>query len=174
MHRSLILSVSQGVSDIKKGLARTQISTEENQADFAADRSKRYRTSIIKWLTVTDPSFNYHAALKKHQPSTGEWFLELEQFRKWKDTRSSLLWLHGICKSHPPFISCLTGHWCPLFESSTSRRTHHHSLILSDYVPKLQANRSSGLRQNHFEVSRTLLGLSFVNNDRTALRLSNI
>ncbi|MCJ1437731.1 hypothetical protein MMC27_007118 [Xylographa pallens] len=93
---SLILSVSQDVSDIKQGLARTQISVEGTQADSAAYRSERYRTSMVKWLTVTDPSFNYRAALKKHQPSTGEWFLELEQFRKWKDTRSSLLWLHGI------------------------------------------------------------------------------
>ncbi|MCJ1385865.1 hypothetical protein MMC17_008989 [Xylographa soralifera] len=93
---ALTADQTQGVADIKQGLARTQISVENTQADSAADRSERYRTSMIKWLTATDPSSNYHAALKKHQPSTGEWLLELEQFRKWKDTRSSLLWLHGI------------------------------------------------------------------------------
>jgi Cdc6-like AAA superfamily ATPase len=39
---------------------------------------------------------NYHKALKQHQPDTGVWFLESEQYIKWKTDPISMLWLYGI------------------------------------------------------------------------------
>jgi hypothetical protein len=51
---------------------------------------------ILDWIKLSDPSIHYNPARIKHQPTTGEWFLESEQFVSWKEGRISCLWLHGI------------------------------------------------------------------------------
>ena len=33
---------------------------------------------------------------KKHEPATGDWLLELNEFKEWRDRNSGVLWLHGI------------------------------------------------------------------------------
>lgn len=47
-------------------------------------------------LSAPDPSTNYLKALKQRQPGTGIWFLESEQYAKWKTGLISSIWLHGI------------------------------------------------------------------------------
>jgi Cdc6-like AAA superfamily ATPase len=39
---------------------------------------------------------NYKKALKQRQACTGVWFLESEQYAKWKTDTASFLWLYGI------------------------------------------------------------------------------
>ena len=39
---------------------------------------------------------NYQKALKQRQPDTGVWFLESEQYAKWRTDTASFLWLYGI------------------------------------------------------------------------------
>jgi len=39
---------------------------------------------------------NFHKAIEQRQASTGSWFLESEQFSRWKTDASSFLWLYGI------------------------------------------------------------------------------
>jgi hypothetical protein len=39
---------------------------------------------------------NFHKAIEQRQASTGRWFLESEQFSRWKIDASSFLWLYGI------------------------------------------------------------------------------
>jgi hypothetical protein len=39
---------------------------------------------------------NYQKALKQRQADTGRWFLESDQYVKWKTNAASFLWLHGI------------------------------------------------------------------------------
>jgi Cdc6-like AAA superfamily ATPase len=39
---------------------------------------------------------NYKKALKQRQARTGAWFLESEQYAKWKTNTASFLWLYGI------------------------------------------------------------------------------
>ncbi|KAF2178430.1 hypothetical protein K469DRAFT_438948, partial [Zopfia rhizophila CBS 207.26] len=51
---------------------------------------------IRQWLSAPDPSMNYQKALKKRQAETGLWFLESEQYSKWKTGAPSSLWLYGI------------------------------------------------------------------------------
>ncbi len=52
---------------------------------------------IRRWLRAPDPSPNYHAAIRKRQVDTGLWFLDSEQYAKWKaDDTSSVLWLRGL------------------------------------------------------------------------------
>jgi Cdc6-like AAA superfamily ATPase len=47
-------------------------------------------------LSAPDPSLNYQKALKQRQADTGVWFLESEQYAKWKTDAASFLWLYGI------------------------------------------------------------------------------
>ncbi|KAH8727306.1 ankyrin repeat-containing domain protein [Phaeosphaeriaceae sp. PMI808] len=51
---------------------------------------------IRQWLSVPDPSLNYQKALKQRQADTGLWFLESNQYLKWKTDAASSLWLYGI------------------------------------------------------------------------------
>jgi hypothetical protein len=50
---------------------------------------------LAQWLGIPDPSANYHAALKKRHPETGLWLVNGTQFKDWKSSKSSLMWLHG-------------------------------------------------------------------------------
>jgi hypothetical protein len=51
---------------------------------------------VRKWLSAPDPSMNYQKALKQCQDDTGLWFLECDQYAKWKTDAVLFLWLHGI------------------------------------------------------------------------------
>ena len=51
---------------------------------------------ICRWLSAPDPYLNYRKALKQRQACTGLWFLESEQYAKWKTDTASFLWLYGI------------------------------------------------------------------------------
>jgi hypothetical protein len=51
---------------------------------------------ILNWLKTCDPSTNHAAARQKHEPTTGNWFIQSAAFTTWKSTPKSSLWLHGI------------------------------------------------------------------------------
>jgi ankyrin repeat protein len=50
---------------------------------------------IRKWLAAPDPSVNFQKALKLREPHTGQWLLESDLYREWKEN-ASFIWLHGI------------------------------------------------------------------------------
>ncbi|KAJ6474973.1 hypothetical protein C8R45DRAFT_873987, partial [Mycena sanguinolenta] len=64
----------------------------------------RTHIKLRDWLKPTDASQNQRAAEDRHHPSTGKWFEETEEFRQWKSTSPSLLWLHGISFSYSSTI----------------------------------------------------------------------
>ncbi|WQF89312.1 Putative NACHT nucleoside triphosphatase, P-loop containing nucleoside triphosphate hydrolase [Colletotrichum destructivum] len=51
---------------------------------------------VMKWLVPPDPSTNNNKALQQRHEGTGQWFLESDEYFKWKTTPKSSLWLHGI------------------------------------------------------------------------------
>ena len=50
---------------------------------------------ILAWLKSTDVSVNHQLARKKHEPTTGDWFLKSNDFLNWMKAKNSTLWLHG-------------------------------------------------------------------------------
>ena len=58
------------------------------------------RQKIHHWLSPPDPSSNHHAACKKRQPTTGMWFIDGEDFKRWKGDLNSFIWLYGIRMSY--------------------------------------------------------------------------
>jgi Cdc6-like AAA superfamily ATPase len=51
---------------------------------------------IRQWLSAPDPSTNYQKALKLRQAETGLWFLESNEYTRWKNNATSPFWLYGI------------------------------------------------------------------------------
>jgi hypothetical protein len=70
------------------------------QVRFRTDRSivDANQQKALDWLAAPDSSENQNAARRKHQASTGAWFVDGQQFAAWKTKQKSLLWLHGIRK----------------------------------------------------------------------------
>lgn len=51
---------------------------------------------VLAWLQSTDVSINHRLARRKHEATTGNWFLESEDFLNWAKATKASLWLHGI------------------------------------------------------------------------------
>ena len=51
---------------------------------------------LIRWLSASDPCTNHSSACDKHEPSTGNWLLQSEDFLAWLKGKTTSLWLHGI------------------------------------------------------------------------------
>jgi hypothetical protein len=88
------------IQDTVEGVRNTATSIQETVAEVLtssenAARSKRH-SQVLQWIKVTDPSSNHNAARKKHQPTTGEWFLQSKQFVAWLEGRIPSVWVHGI------------------------------------------------------------------------------
>ncbi|KAI4853704.1 Pfs, NACHT and ankyrin domain protein [Aureobasidium sp. EXF-8845] len=66
------------------------------QSTLHTARDDGRRVKIIKWLSPSDPSTNYNRAFHQRHEGTGHWFLESDEFKRWKASSESFLWLHGI------------------------------------------------------------------------------
>jgi hypothetical protein len=80
---------------IKKvvGILRVPVNRQilANSHSVSDDRHDK----VFKWLSPTIPYANYDGALKMRLQETGMWFINSEQFSKWKKTADSLFWLYG-------------------------------------------------------------------------------
>ncbi|KIX08660.1 uncharacterized protein Z518_03317 [Rhinocladiella mackenziei CBS 650.93] len=65
---------------------------------------------LSQWLCIPDPSTNYHAALQKRHPKTGQWLLNGQQFADWKNSTTSLMWLHGSAGCGKTILSAASLH----------------------------------------------------------------
>jgi archaellum biogenesis ATPase FlaH len=50
---------------------------------------------VISWLGPNDASINHDLAREKHEPKTGDWFLESDIFTTWANATKKSLWLQG-------------------------------------------------------------------------------
>jgi hypothetical protein len=55
-----------------------------------------FQREVLDWLSTVDPSANHNAARKAHQPRTGSWFLDSNEYLSWYKAPDMLLWLHGL------------------------------------------------------------------------------
>ncbi|KZP17116.1 hypothetical protein FIBSPDRAFT_894522 [Athelia psychrophila] len=75
----------------------------QNVYQMTPDQGNCVMVIIYEWLGAPDSSGNFHAARDKHHGNTGTWFLEGEQYVKWKETPDSTLWVYGT--PEPSFAS---------------------------------------------------------------------
>lgn len=57
--------------------------------------TEKDRENIMDWLNPINQAEIHAAALRKHEPGTGVWFLEGEIFGNWKRDPGTSLWLVG-------------------------------------------------------------------------------
>ena len=75
-----IQGLAQQVSNIA-----TRIHTEEEQR-------------IFDWLSKYSFSGSQNSVAQRREPGTGAWILSLPEYKDWRTSDSSLLWLYGKCK----------------------------------------------------------------------------
>ena len=61
---------------------------------LTAQKSDQFR-KIRAWLSPPDPETNHVSARKRHEPQTGTWLLQADQYQRWKAGLASPLWLYG-------------------------------------------------------------------------------
>lgn len=91
-----IFGVSPGANyGEKRGGARQRLMAAINhQKDVAAQQADRFR-KIAEWLSPPDPWTNHHSARQRHEPQTGTWLLDCDDYRHWKSASIRHLWIHG-------------------------------------------------------------------------------
>ena len=52
------------------------------------------RSSLLQWLSPSDPSTNHNIASDAHHDGTAQWFFKGSIFKEWKSA-GSFLWIHG-------------------------------------------------------------------------------
>src|SRR5277367_1671817 len=80
------LKVTLDMKDTMVGISRTLHTVALDQKD----------EKVLAWLKFVDTSANHDLARKKHETTTGNWFLELPSFQEWTKATKASLWLYGI------------------------------------------------------------------------------
>jgi hypothetical protein len=58
--------------------------------------NKTKREAVLKWYKSCDPEQNHQQSRDKHDPDTGKWIFDHEEFQSWVVRNGKSLWLHGI------------------------------------------------------------------------------
>jgi hypothetical protein len=86
-------------SEVKKRHQESLHKLGEISTDLSSMRGaqiEKNRQELLDWLSDVDPSEIYNTARDKHGAGTGEWLtMESEEFKAWKESPPSLLWLRG-------------------------------------------------------------------------------
>ena len=54
------------------------------------------KQDMDQWLSAPDPSNTHNRLQEEHHEGTGNWFFGTEDFKIWRDTPGSMLWIKGI------------------------------------------------------------------------------
>ena len=79
---------------------------EEAREEQQLRHQAKENESILTWLSQLSFEDKQKDVLSKHHPETGRWFLELDEFQKWRDgdpDTSPILWCPGMRTYHAPF-----------------------------------------------------------------------
>ena len=66
----------------------------QNERLLAAQQADQFR-KIVDWLSPPDPWANHASARRHHEPETGSWLLQSDQYKRWRDGHNRHLWLYG-------------------------------------------------------------------------------
>lgn len=98
---------------------------------------------VIRWLSSPDPSSNHNSARKKCERTTGDWFIESQDFESWTTQTASSLWLYGIPGSGKTIL-CST-----IIENVMSlcaNSAHEYAYFYFDFNDPLKRSTISMLR----------------------------
>lgn len=82
--------------EIMQNWGTTNISISSLQKVIQDANEQKGRQDLLSWLSNADPTLFYNTNRDMHENGTGEWLLqESPEFRVWKDSSGSFLWIHG-------------------------------------------------------------------------------
>ncbi|PON25351.1 hypothetical protein TGAM01_v205645 [Trichoderma gamsii] len=84
------------ISSVKNSLDEVYTATQDTKATVQNLDLEQKRGKVEYWLSPPDPSTNFNKALQQRHKGSGLWFLQSDNFIKWRTQPSSFLWLHGI------------------------------------------------------------------------------
>ena len=88
----ILATTSDNLEVSRQGIKiATQIST--TLQNMVLDQKDK---EVLRWLTSVDTFINHDIARKKHESTTGNWFIESDLFVKWTDATNASLWIQGI------------------------------------------------------------------------------
>jgi hypothetical protein len=53
------------------------------------------KKELADWLEAPDPSRTHNNLQAQHHKGTGEWFFYIEEYNRWREMPSSILWIRG-------------------------------------------------------------------------------
>ena len=93
------LAIQDDFENIKDGITAVKSDVADIKYNVAAiptlvidQRIKK----ILGWLNSNDPSTNHESARHKHQPTTGNWFIQSNTLVNWTSSTGVSPWLTGI------------------------------------------------------------------------------
>ncbi|RMZ80134.1 hypothetical protein DV736_g6675, partial [Chaetothyriales sp. CBS 134916] len=91
-----ILGVTLGANYGEKyeGARQRLLAAVRERDDLAARQADRFK-KIVNWLSPPDPWTNHESARRRHEPQTGTWLLDCDQYQAWKSGSTRYLWIHG-------------------------------------------------------------------------------
>ncbi|KAJ6549563.1 ankyrin repeat-containing domain protein [Mycena vulgaris] len=84
--------VMQQLSDLK---ISTTDASERITKDLADLNRRHLDHSVRLWLKAPDARMNHNTARSLHDGDTGSWLVRSFEYKSWKSTSSSLLWING-------------------------------------------------------------------------------
>jgi hypothetical protein len=90
--------VQERIMDMSRGVGKL---LRRQQEWHQAEENRK----ILTWLSQMSFEDKQRDILSKRHPRTGEWFLEFDEFQKWRDSdpdTPSILWCPGIRKYYAP------------------------------------------------------------------------
>jgi hypothetical protein len=76
--------------------ARNRVLAALRQRDEFEDERKEKFQKITAWLRPSNPWTNHESARKLHEPGTGDWLLQTDEYQAWKSADGPrCLWLYG-------------------------------------------------------------------------------
>jgi hypothetical protein len=90
---NLILAITGDSLEVGLDVSETVAEISNTLQTMVLDQKDK---KVLDWIDLCDTSANHAIAREKHQPTTGDWFLESDSFLTWSDANNASLWLHGI------------------------------------------------------------------------------
>ncbi|KAJ7873475.1 hypothetical protein B0H14DRAFT_3860042, partial [Mycena olivaceomarginata] len=90
-----VVILAQLKNDLQKAMQSTKDANERITKDLGDLNRRHLDRSVRSWLKAPDARMNHNTARSLHDDDTGSWLVRSFEYKSWKSTPSSLLWING-------------------------------------------------------------------------------
>lgn len=100
---SLALQVLQ--LDVSIGSDDTLKTIEITLQDTSSNVQALLDAQVVAWLSPPDPWTNHAFVRRLHEPHTGDWLLQSDQYKRWRSGHTRHLWMYGKAGCGKTFLT---------------------------------------------------------------------